>query len=377
MPEAQDHPSLRKIIHIDMDAFYASVEQRDFPEYRGIPLVVGGMPDSRGVVATCSYEARGFGIRSAMPSSQAYRLCPHAVFVRPRFEAYREVSQQIRAIMRELTEWVEPVSLDEAYLDVSNCLAFNGSATFIAREIKRRIRETTGLTASAGVSYNKFLAKIASDLNKPDGLCLITPEQGPQFAETLPVGRFHGVGKVTEAKMLALGVTTGKDLKMRSLEELTRCFGKAGRHYYQIARGLDERPVMASRPRQSWGEEETYPQDLGDKAEMLVRLESMAGEVLKKLAGHRLSARTLTVKVRYTDFKLVTRTITLNHAFRDQADTADYLVGLLEKTEAGKRKVRLLGVSFSTLAQAGADTAAGQQYELFSEPSPKQERVVI
>jgi len=369
MPQAQEPLPLRKIIHIDMDAFYAAVEQRDFPQYRGRPLVVGGTPQSRGVVATCSYEARAFGIRSAMPASHAYRLCPDAIFVRPRFEAYREASRQIRAIMRAFTEWVEPVSLDEAYLDVSDCAAFKGSATLIAREIKRRIHETTGLTASAGVSYNKFLAKLASDLHKPDGLCLITPEQGPQFVETLPVGRFHGVGKVTEAKMLSLGMATGKDLKMRSLEELTLHFGKAGRHYHQIARGQDGRPVLPSRPRQSWGEEETFPEDLSDKAEMLSRLDGMAGGILKKLSEHELSARTLTLKVRYADFTVVTRAKTLPRPLRNRADTAALLAGLLENTEAGRRKVRLLGVSFSTLAPANG--CFDRQYELFGqEPSP-------
>jgi len=361
---APDRPPTRKIIHIDMDAFYAAVEQRDFPEYRKQPLIVGGSPDSRGVVATCDYAARAFGVRSAMPAAHARRLCPHAVFVRPRFEAYREVSRQIRAIALEFTDWVEPVSLDEAYLDVTGCPAFQGSATLVAREIKRRIRAATELTASAGVSYNKFLAKIASDLDKPDGLCLITPEQGPEFVKRLPVGRFHGIGKATEAKMRALGITTGEELRMRALEELTRHFGKAGRHYYQISRGLDERPVQPSRPRKSLGEEETFAADLADKAEMLARLEGMAGEVLEKLAGLGLSAHTLTLKVRYADFTLVTRAKTLPRPFGGRADAAAHLAGLLEKTEAGRRDVRLLGVGFSALAPAGTRPTP-RQGELF------------
>ncbi|MDD5036305.1 MAG: DNA polymerase IV [Methylococcaceae bacterium] len=355
----------RKIIHIDMDAFFAAVEQRDFPEYRNRPVVVGGPPDSRGVVSTCSYEARVFGIRSAMPSSQAYRLCPHAIFLRPRFEAYREVSRQIRQIMLTFTERVEPLSLDEAYLDVSACQAYQGSATLIAREIKRRIRETTGLSASAGVSYNKFLAKIASDLDKPDGLYLITPEQGPGFVENLPVGRFHGIGKATEAKMQALGILTGKDLKARSLEELSLHFGKAGRHYHQIARGLDERPVVPSRPRKSMGEESTFQTDLDDKVEMLARLETMAGELLRQLAQKRLTARALTLKVRYENFVLVTRSKTLSRPFFDLADVIPHLAELLGKTEAGTRRVRLLGVSFSALSEEDGQPTF-RQYDLFS-----------
>jgi len=262
---------LRKIIHIDMDAFYAAVEQRDFPELRGKPVVVGGAPDSRGVVATCSYEARVFGIRSAMPASQAYRLCPEAVFVRPRFEAYRAVSAEIRAIFQEFTERVEAISLDEAYLDVTASPLLQGSATRIAQAIKQRIMESTRLTASAGVSYNKFLAKIASDRDKPDGLCLILPEQGREIIAGLPIGGFHGIGKATEAKMKALGIHCGRDLECLSIATLVQQFGKVGEHYYRIARGIDERPVIPNRPRKSWGAETTFPVDLSDKAEMRKR----------------------------------------------------------------------------------------------------------
>lgn len=357
--------AFRKIIHIDMDAFFAAVEQRDFPEYRGRPLVVGGAPDSRGVVSTCSYEARVYGIRSAMPSSQAYRLCPHAVFVRPRFEVYREVSLQIRRIMLGFTELVEPLSLDEAYLDVTGCLACKGSATLIAREIKNRIRARTGLTASAGVSYNKFLAKIASDLDKPDGLYLILPEQGAAFIENLPVGRFHGIGRATEAKMRQLGIANGGDLKARPLEELMRHFGKAGLHYHRIAHGIDERPVQPARPRKSLGAEVTFQQDLSDKADMQELLLKLAQESLRKLEEKHLSARTLTVKVRYADFELVTRAKTVGAPFRDLGAVAPCLLELLDKTEAGTRKVRLLGVSFAALA--GRDEAdAPRQLDLFA-----------
>ncbi|WP_317964050.1 DNA polymerase IV [Methylocaldum szegediense] len=345
-------PSLRKIIHIDMDAFYAAVEQRDFPELRGKPVVVGGAPNSRGVVATCSYEARAFGIRSAMPAAQAYRLCPEAVFVRPRFDVYRAVSAQIRAILREFTDRVEAVSLDEAYLDVTASPFCQGSATRIAEEIKRRIRESTGLTASAGVSYNKFLAKIASDRDKPDGLCVITPEQGRTVIADLPIGAFHGIGKATEAKMLALGIRYGRDLERLPLATLIQHFGKAGEHYYRIARGIDERPVVPDRPRKSWGAETTFPVDLSDRDEMCEQLAKLAEGVLDKLSRHGLTARGLTVKVKYDNFELVTRGRTLDRPFRDVRDVVPHLADLLARTEAGRRKVRLLGVSFSVLENA-------------------------
>jgi DNA polymerase-4 len=234
-----------------MDAFYASVEQRDFPEYRGKPLIVGGPPDSRGVVAACSYEARRFGIHSAMPSSRAWRLCPQAIFVKPRFDVYRTVSREIQAVFYEFTDKVEPLSLDEAYLDVSECNRWSGSATLIAKEIKSRIRLKTGLTASAGVSYNKFLAKIASDMDKPDGLYVIKPEQGEAFIEKLPIGRFFGVGRATEAKMKQLNIHTGLDLKNWSRDDLVAHFGKPGGYYYEIARGIDRRAVNSHRIRKS------------------------------------------------------------------------------------------------------------------------------
>jgi DNA polymerase-4 len=361
----QPRPTPRKIIHIDMDAFYAAVEQRDFPEFRNRPVVVGGAPNSRGVVATCSYEARPFGIRSAMPASRAHRLCPHAVFVRPRFEVYRRVSQQILEILREFTDCVEPLSLDEAYLDVSASPLFQGSATLIAREIKRRITETTELTASAGISYNKFLAKIASDLEKPDGLCLILPGQAEAFIEGLPIGRFHGIGRATEAKMHELGIATGRDLKRCSLEFLSLHFGKAGEHYYRIARGIDERPVNPNRPRKSLGAEITFQTDLSEKAEMLESLVGLTGEVFDKLVAKRLEASGLTIKVKYADFELVTRSKTLGQPFRSAEGLVPHVAELLDKTEAGQRKVRLLGVSFSALREA-EETPSGHQLDLFS-----------
>ena len=254
----------RKIIHIDMDAFYAAVEQRDFPQYRNKPVIVGGNPFSRGVVATCSYEARPYGVHSAMASSRAYRLCPEAIFVKPRFEAYKEVSSVIRKIFYDYTDQVEPLSLDEAYLDVSHAVKSGGSASLIAKEIKSRIRQETLLTSSAGVSYNKFLAKIASELNKPDGFCLIVPEQGETFIENLPIQKFHGVGKATARKMRALGVATGKDLKALPLDVLQQHFGKTAMYYYDIARGIDRRPVVNMRTSRSIGAETTFENDIID-----------------------------------------------------------------------------------------------------------------
>ena len=359
LDESPPSKRLRKIIHIDMDAFYAAVEQRDFPELRGRPVVVGGAPNSRGVVATCSYEAREFGIHSAMPASHAYRLCSEAVFLRPRFEAYRAVSGEIRAIFHEFTNLVEAVSLDEAYLDVTDSSLLQGSATLMAKAIKQRIRELTQLTASAGVSYNKFLAKLASDRNKPDGLCLILPAQGREIIAALPIGHFHGIGKATETKMKALGIQCGRDLERISLDTLTQHFGKAGDHYYRIARGIDERPVNPNRPRKSWGAETTFQVDLSDKAEMLQHLAKLAEGVLPKLAKQGLQTNGLTVKVKYDNFEQVTRARTLGYTVQMATDIIPHLSELLNRTEAGKRKVRLLGVSFS-VAERLQSPKAGQ-----------------
>lgn len=343
---------LRKIIHIDMDAFYAAVEQRDCPDYRGRALIVGGPPDGRGVVATCSYEARRFGIHSAMPSAHARRLCPQAIFVRPRFDVYRDVSKSIRAVFRRYTSLVEPLSLDEAYLDVTDVDMCQGSATLIAREIKHRIREETGLTASAGVSYNKFLAKIASDMDKPDGLYLITPERGPAFAADLPVARFHGVGRATAGRMKSLGIHTGADLRRWSRPALERAFGKAGSHFYNIARGIDHRPVVAERPRKSLGSETTFAEDLQSFDEILARLHGLAREVFVDLATRQLQAHTLTIKVKYANFRQVTRSVTRAWPLGDEAELARTLIALLARTEAGHLPVRLLGVTVSGLVPA-------------------------
>ncbi len=345
----QNMTAVRKVIHIDMDAFYASVEQRDHPELRQRPVIVGGDPNGRGVVATCSYEARKFGIHSAMPAARAYRLCPQAIFVRPRFSVYRQVSQQIREIFLSYTDLVEPLSLDEAYLDVTVNKFNIQSATWIAQEIRRKIRQTTGLTASAGISYNKFLAKIASDVNKPDGLTLVTPEQANDFIAALPIRRFHGVGRVTEKKMQQLGINTGADLLRFSLEDLHRYFGKAGAYYYYIARGIDQRPVVPDRVRKSIGKETTLGEDLADRSRMLTILGGLSEQVAETLAAKQTSGLTLTLKVKYADFQQVTRSISREQAIESSEDILALAEELLKKTDAGEKSVRLLGVTVSHL----------------------------
>jgi DNA polymerase-4 len=356
--------TLRKIIHIDMDAFYAAVEQRDNPELRGKPIIVGGRPDARGVVATCSYEARKFGVRSAMPSSLAYRLCPEALFIKPRFEVYKEVSAAIRRIFSDYTDLVEPLSLDEAYLDVTDVSLCQGSATLIAREIKEKIRGQTGLTASAGVSYNKFLAKIASDLDKPDGFYLITPEQGPGFIEQLAIGQFHGIGKATEKRMHELGIRTGLDLKRWSLPLLAKHFGKSSHYYYDIARGIDNRPVRNYRPSKSVGVEITYQEDLEDSAVILQQLQMLLDKALTRLAHKQMTAQTLTVKLKYHNFVQITRSRTLPHEISRNEDLDAVLSELLKDTEVGAKKVRLLGVALSSLKIS--EPLPYRQLDLFS-----------
>jgi DNA polymerase-4 len=347
----------RKIIHIDMDAFFASVEQRDEVNYQGKPLIVGGRPDSRGVVAACSYEARRFGIHSAMPCSRAQRLCPQAIFVRPRFTVYREVSKKIQSIFRTYTDKVEPLSLDEAYLDVTDCKGFEGSATRIAKIIRQRIWNDTNLTASAGVSYNKFLAKIASDMDKPDGLYVILPEQGKAFVADLSIGKFYGIGKVTEGKMKSLGIYNGQDLHSHSLEMLQGHFGKAALYYYNIARGIDERPVQTHRERKSIGAETTFSNDLSNKQEMLGHLDRLTERVVDSLQAKKLMAATVTVKVKYANFQQVTRSSTVQGGIAKFEHIRQWLPVLLDKTEAGQRPVRLLGVSVSHLVSIERGTS--------------------
>ena len=338
---------LRKIIHIDMDAFYASVEQRDNVQLRGKPVVVGGNPDSRGVVATCSYEARRFGIHSAMSCARAYCLCPQVIFVRPRFDAYHEVSQQIRAIFLQYTDLVEPLSLDEAYLDVSSNKPNIQSATWVAQIIRQKIRNETALTASAGISYNKFLAKIASDIKKPDGLTVVTPEQAEQFIARLPIRRFHGVGRVTEKKMQNLGILTGADLRQHSLQELGKNFGKAGEYYFNIARGIDLRPVVPNRVRKSIGKETTLTEDTADHGQMLTIIGDLAEKVATLLQTKQTSGLTLTLKIKYSDFQIVTRSISREQPIETAEEILLLSEKLLQKTEAGERSVRLLGVTIS------------------------------
>ena len=338
----------RKIIHIDMDAFYASVEQRDFPEYRGKPLVVGGLPEGRGgVVATASYEARKFGIRSAMSSKQALQLCPHALFVRPRFAVYKEVSQKIREIFGRYTDLIEPLSLDEAYLDVTNDKLNIGSAIDIAKEIKQAIQDELNLTASAGVSVNKFVAKIASDINKPDGLTFVGPSSIESFIEKLPVEKFYGVGKVTADKMKRQGLFTGADLKALSEEQMVAQFGKAGAFYYRIVRGVDDREVQPHRETKSMGAEDTFAYDLTTIEEMNAELEKIAKIVHERLLKYELKGRTIILKIKYSDFKQVTRSQSFTYQLDDLATILKTAQELLLATDPESSRIRLLGITVS------------------------------
>lgn len=343
-----------------MDAFYPSVEQRDNPALKGLPVIVAGPPDSRSVVASCSYEARSFGVHSAMSSAKAYRLCPEGIFIKPRPDVYRKVSDSIMKIFREYSELVEAVSIDEAYIDVTSNIKGLPSATETARRIRTEILDRTGLTASAGVSYNKFLAKTASGYNKPDGLTVITPAMSSGFLEALPIGRFYGIGKATEKKFLAIGVNTGKDLKKLSREELVSGFGKAGNFYYDIVRGVDERPVVPFHERQSMGREETFPEDLFRRHDMLNVLMKLATEVASMLKNNRLEGRTLTLKAKYPDFISVTRSLSLEEPVSTAEEIMEYVPYLLDKTCAETKKVRLLGISVSTLSGFSGKNKAEQ-----------------
>lgn len=338
---------IRKIIHIDMDAFYASVEQRDFPEYRGKPIIVGGLPDRRGVVATASYEARKFGVRSAMSSIKARQLCPEAVFVFPRFDVYKKVSQQIREIFHRYTDIIEPLSLDEAFLDVTADKQNIGSAIEIAQQIKDAIKEELHLTASAGVSVNKFIAKIASDMNKPDGLTFIGPSKIIPFIEQLPVEKFFGVGRVTAERMKRMNLFTGADLKNLSEEEMLHHFGKSGKFYYQIVRGIDNRPVQPDREIKSLAAEDTFERDLELLDEMFAELDRLAEKVVRRLERYQLKGRTITLKVKFSDFRQITR----NQSYPQPTDSLELITTtaktLLSKLDLLQKKVRLLGISIS------------------------------
>ena len=340
---------MRKILHIDMDAFFASVEQRDNSDLLGKPVIVGGKPGSRGVVAACSYEARKFGVHSAMPSSQAAKLCADAIFVPPRFEAYREASAKIHDVFRQFTKLIEPLSLDEAYLDVTQIAAHSHSATEVAREIKAEIKKAVNLTASAGVSYNKFLAKIASDMDKPDGLYVIRPEKAQDFVEGLEIRKFFGVGKVTEKKMHSLGIYTGADLKKYDLIQLQTHFGSSADYYYQVARGIDERPVKTHRQRKSIGKETTFESNIVNKRVIWTTLEGIAQRLENILKDKKISARTITIKAKYSNFQLITRSKTDDNLFQSKEQILDSIPELLKKTDIGKRPIRLIGISLAGL----------------------------
>ena len=337
---------MRKIIHIDMDAFYASIEQRDFPEYRNKPLAVG-RAETRGVVSAASYEARRYGVYSAMPTKMAMEKCPHLILVPPRFQTYSSVSEQIMRIFLEYTDWVEPLSLDEAFLDVTQNHKGIKSAIFIAREIKQRILSETGLTASAGVSFNKFLAKIASDYQKPNGLFCILPKDAEQFVETLKVERFFGIGKVTAKKMHELGIYTGADLKKFSKTQLMLWFGKAGAAYYDNARAIDTREVISNRIRKSIGAENTFDTDLSTIDELQNELYLVALRVWERIEDKDFQGRTVTLKARYNNFEIITRSKTLPITVRDFQLFWDTALELIKQIDISQKRIRLLGLTIS------------------------------
>jgi DNA polymerase IV len=357
----EDERPLRKIIHVDMDAFYASVEQRDNPDLRGKPVAVGGS-SKRGVVAAASYEARAFGVKSAMPSITAQRRCPDLIFTKPRFEVYRAVSQQIRAIFARHTDLIEPLSLDEAYLDVTTDKQSIGSAVKIAKAIRADIKAETGLTASAGVSYNKFIAKLASDQNKPDGLCIILPDQGAEFVAKLPVRRFHGVGPRTAEKMAGLGIEIGADLAARSEAWLEQHFGSFAHYLYKAARGIDDRRVNPSRERKSLGGELTYFDDKRSDEELRAALDEIVEIVWDRIERYRTRGRTLVLKARYSDFQTITRSRSPGHVIADRTEFAALGHQLLDLILPAKMGIRLLGLTLSGIVEedGGSQTVASK-----------------
>ena len=366
-PVRESNPDLRKIIHVDMDAFFAAVEQRDKPELRGLPVVVGGDPKGRGVVATCSYEARRFGIHSAMSAARARSLCPQAIFVRPRMKAYRETSRQVMAILRSYTPLVEPLSLDEAFLDVAAATAGGTLAVEIAREALDRIHRETELTASAGVSYNKLLAKLASDWRKPNGLCVIPPERGLDFLAPLPVGKLHGVGPATVRKLSTMGIDTVSDLRAMPQETLIAHFGKAGAWFYGAARGIDGRPVQPTRQRKSVGTERTFSENLEDRRAMLDMLKEMVEQVAARLQVLALVGYTVNIKAGFPDFATVTRAHTASEVIGDTEAIAALLPELLDRAVPQGTSVRLLGITVSGLVQIQAAGQATHQMSLMDE----------
>jgi DNA polymerase-4 len=358
----QNDDQYRKIIHIDMDAFFASVEQRDFPELRGKPVAVGSA-DRRGVIAAASYEARVYGVRSAMPSSKAIQLCPNLIFVDHRFSVYRSVSNQIREIFHRYTDLVEPLSLDEAYLDVSHNKPGIALATEIAREIRAAIYEETRLTASAGISYNKFLAKMASDINKPNGQKLIHPSQADEFLQGLAIGKFFGIGKVTADKMKKAGIEYGADLKRYTKEALVHLFGKSGAYYYSIIRGIDNREVVSERERKSLSAERTFSTDLSTVSAMNTILSKIAAEVSDRLKKGKYKGRTITLKIKYFDFELHTRSRTIDIATDDATLILDTVMDLL-MADFPVKAVRLLGINVSKLGEEPAEEHVVNQLTL-------------
>ncbi len=338
---------IRKIIHVDMDAFYASVEQLDNPDLRGKAIAVGG-GSQRGVVSAASYEARKFGVRSAMAGGLARKLCPELIFVKTRFDRYREISTQIREIFYEYTDLVEPLSLDEAYLDVTKNKKGNPSASLIAQEIRARIKEKTGLNASAGISINKFIAKVASDINKPNGQKTVNPEEVDSFLEKLEIRKFYGVGKVTAEKMYQLGIFTGKDLKNKELAFLQENFGKSGSYYYNVVRGIHNSPVKPDRIRKSLGAERTFNENISSEIFMIERLENIADEIERRLAKSKVAGKTITLKIKYSDFTLKTRSKTLNYFVRDKSIILETAKELLFQ-EKMENSVRLLGITLANL----------------------------
>lgn len=337
-----------------MDAFFASVEQLDNPQFRGKPLIVGGRPGGRGVVAACSYEAREYGIRSAMPCAKAVKLCPHAIFTRPRMSRYRDISFKVMEIFHKYTDKVEQLSVDEAFLDLTVNKYNEPSASMLAERIRKDIYGQTGLTASAGVSCNKFLAKVATDIHKPNGITVIPPSAVIDFLSNLPIGKFYGVGKATEKKMERIGVKTGADLRRFTRDELIFHFGKSGDYYFDICRGTDPRPVKTSRTRKSIGSEITFSEDILEKSQIMEVLRQQAESVAASLQKRNYGGYTLTLKVRYHDFVTITRSSTVKAPFFTKEDILYCLPRLLESTDAGSRKIRLLGVTISSLIKREA-----------------------
>ena len=357
----QDTIPIRKIIHVDMDAFYASVEQLDNPELRGKAIAVGGGGE-RGVVSAASYEARKFGVRSAMAGALARKLCPELIFVRTNFERYNEVSTQIRAVFHEYTDLVEPLSLDEAYLDVTENKVGMPSATVIASWIRERIKEKTGLNASAGISINKFVAKVASDINKPNGQKTIPPEEVIDFLEQLDIRKFYGIGKKTAEKMYLKGIFTGADLKLKTREWLSEHFGKSGVYYYDIVRGIQHSEVKPNRIRKSLAAERTFRENITSEVFMLEKLEHIAEEVAKRLAKSKVAGKTITLKIKYSDFTLKTRSKTIDYYVRSKEVIMEIAKDLLYQ-EKLENSVRLLGISLSNLNTEDKKKAKPQKEE--------------